>query len=53
MMPLNILSFRASLLALQQGTTCGGLYACQLILYARQSKLMQVHYSPFYKLQKL
>lgn len=53
MMPLNILSFRECLLALEQGTTRDGLYACHLILYARQSKLMQVHYPPRYKLQKL
>ena len=44
MIPLNILSFRACLLALRQCTTRGGLYACQIILYARKSKLMQVHY---------
>lgn len=53
MIPLNILSFRECLLALEQGTTRDGLYACHLILYARQSKLMQVHYPPRYKLQKL
>ena len=53
MFPLNILSFRVGLLALQQGTTRGGLYACHLILYARKSKLRQVYYPPRYKLQKL
>ena len=53
MMPLNILSFRACLMALQQDMTRGGLYACHLILYAGQKKLMQVRYPVSYKLQKL
>ena len=51
-MPLNILSFRACLIDLQEGMTRGGLYACHLILYACQSKLMQVRYPLCYKLQK-
>ena len=40
-------------MALQQGMTRGGLYACHLILYACQSKLMQVRYPLRYKLQKI
>ena len=53
MMALNISRFRACLMALQQGTTRGGLYGYHLILYACQSKLMQVHYPLCYKVQKL
>ena len=40
-------------MALQQGTTRDGLYACHFILYPCQSKLMQVRYPLSYKLQKL
>lgn len=40
-------------MASQQGMTRGGLYACHVILYACQSKLMQVRYPVSYKLQKL
>ena len=53
MMPLNMLSFRACLTALQHGITRGGLYACHLILYACQSNLMQVRYPLCYKMQKV
>lgn len=40
-------------MASQQAMTRGGLYACHVILYACQSKLMQVRYPVSYKLQKL